>query len=138
MQETFSRLQSHYSTTGKGGGKEKYRFFDHKKRNPCGFAGLMVEHAVEDGGEYAAYVGVEDEDDRYNDPACWYDDDDDAAEPESAYPFWEDEDELQNITAYISDEWSAKYDVDATAETAFEAAKLECVACLFDALGTDC
>ena len=95
----------------------------------------MIEDGVEDDEEYAAYVGVEDEDDPYNEPAHWYEDEHDAVEPESAYPYWEEEDgELQNFTAYISDECAMKY----TAETAFDAAELGCVACLHDTLGADC
>ena len=94
---------------------------------------MVVEEADDDDGEYAAHVGAEDEDDPYNDPARWYDDDDDdAADPQSAYSYWEEEGEWQNFTAYISDEWSKKYDVDATA---LETVELECVACLFDTLG---
>jgi len=126
---------------GKGGGKGKFRpFVNHKRheRNPFGFAGLYAE---EDDEGHAAYLGAEeDEEEPYTDPAHWYEDEDEAAD-ETAYNYWEEspaDSEWNKFSAYISDQWSQKYDADATSETALEAAELECVACMFDTLGPNC
>ena len=77
-------------------------------------------------------------DDPYDEPAHWYEDEDDAAEPESAYPYWEDDTDVNDFAAYVTREWAKKNDVDATAETALEAAELERVACLHHTLVADC
>ena len=111
---------------GKGGGKGKYRASVlHKQRNAFGFAGLMAEEIEEeDDGEFVAWLGAEDEDDPYSDPAHWYDEEDAA---ENVYTYWEEDTEWQDFLACLPEEWSKKYDADATAETALETAELECV-----------
>ena len=87
-------------------------------------------------------MGVED-DDPYNDPAHWYEDEDDFVDSqfpqEYAYQYWKDDTEEQkDFTAFVSAEWAKKYDVVSGAGTALEAGELECVSCLHTALGPDC
>ena len=116
---------------GKGKGKKgRFRsFVNHKTRNPSNFAGIMMDDDYyEDDYEYAAYIGAEDEDEAYNDPAYWYEDDEEG-EDHYAYPYWEETDVAADaFSAYVAEEWSRK--TGDVVESALEAAELDCKALL--------
>jgi hypothetical protein len=125
---------------GKGKRKRKFRaFVNHKTRNLSNFAGVMMDDGhYEDDYECSAYIGAEDEDEPYNDPAHWYEDDEEE-EDHSAYPYWEEADVVADtFNAYVTEEWSKRYSEENMAETALEAAELDCVALLSNNLGADC
>jgi hypothetical protein len=112
---------------GKRKGKSKFRPW----RNPSGFANLATEEWDEDATAYLA----DDQPEAPSDPAHWHEDydydayyADDWKEPNAYAPDdWNEEDSKE---AYVADEWEV--------DDPREAAELDCVACLFDALGKDC
>jgi hypothetical protein len=89
--------------------------------------------------EDTAYLAADD-DEPYSDPAFWYGDDyDHEADCYLADDGWEEPSSScdyidGDYSAYVAQEWSAKWEV----EDSHECAELECVACLFDVLGPDC
>ena len=72
------------------------------------------------------------EEEPYNDPAHWHEDDYD----EAAYVADEDDPDADwyDFSAYMADAWHQKWSVDEF----YDSAELDCVACLFDTLGPDC
>ena len=96
------------------------------------------------GGEGEA-EGEEGEGEPSSDPAHWYDDEDAAAYCTSAYytdeAAWPDE-VWDEFHAYAAKEWALKDSEDLRdschVDDAKEAAELDCVVCMFDALGPDC
>jgi hypothetical protein len=121
---------------GKGFGKRKYSKGKGKRswRNPSGFANLAADDWDEEDAAYVA--GEEDEEEPYSNPAHWfeegYEDEGEAyhaGQEESTGADWTSE-----FSAYVTDEWSKRWNV----EDPLEVAELESVACLFDFLGPDC
>ena len=118
---------------GKGYGKGKYSKgkgkYTRSWRNPSGFANLSADDWIE---EDAAYV-VGEEEEPYSNPAHWFDGD--YEDESNAYHTEESaEAEWAEFSAYVSDEWSRRWD----AEDPAEHAELECLACLFDVVGPEC
>ena len=126
-------------SSGKGYGKGKYskgkgkRGFHASWRNPSGFAHLANEDWTEEDAAYVA--GEDDNEEPYSNPAHWFEED--YEEEGDAYHAGQEEPaeaEWSEFSAYVSDEWSRKWNV----EDHIELAELECVACLFDILGPEC
>ena len=129
-------------TKGKGG-KGKFLSFRKPWRNPVGFAHM----AVDNDWDPAAFLGdnppgplADDSDEEpWTDPAHWSEDGeyDESAYVGDGYSF-EEEQQWEQYTAYIMDEWIKRQSSPETVEDPLEAAELECVACLADALGPEC
>ena len=104
-------------------------------RNPVGFVNLAAEdwESIYD----VAYNAQEgDDEEPHTDPADWYYDDDEH-EAKAHYAQEQDtsssKEAWNEYNAYVTDEFSKK-----CVEDYVELAELECVACLFDVLGSNC
>ena len=125
-----------------GMGKVKGKFGKSKSRgrrpwrNPSGFAYAADEDWAEDA--VAAYM-ASDEEEPASDPAHWYEEDydEDGAEAylgEEEYDEESGQKETDDFSAFVTEEWSAKWSV----EDPVECAELEYIACLFVAIGQEC
>ena len=62
----------------------------------------MFEEIGDDDGGFVAYVCAEvDEDEPYNDPTHWHENENGAADPKCAYVYWGSDGEWKNFAAYI-------------------------------------